>query len=219
MLQLQGKFVILRQTQNPRCNFGFIGRQFEGVCSQTPDPAAVPAAGFDFCAVHESRVGGHSIILGAEIDMLHPDTHEYVEIKTTKCDPGLPAETATSSQLLLPSHQQKIWVQSFWGHVNKLVLGVDTDPTRGRGLITVVHEWDRDQALTGVSAAWKSDTLHHCVWVLDWVRKCLEQEAIEEHEVYWLEQDTRQDGACELTLSRLDPRHAFVTRDVQELLK
>jgi hypothetical protein len=141
---------------------------------------------------------------------------QYVEVKTTKTD-----HATNDMSVLSEAEQKRIWAQCFFARVARLIVGVDECPTRGESSIADVLDFElNDQSFPQVEFAWKEQRLKHVRRILDWVTQCCAQQALEEQQVYWLEQAPRTEfdqSAFNLTLSQIDSAHNFLVEDIMAM--
>lgn len=161
----------------------------------------------EFGVVFKSKLGGHRLIFGAEVDGLDSDGKSYVELKTCRILKD-PSQYKTFYQHKLMS----FWAQSFLAGIPKILVGFRTD----RGIIKSIEYIDVNEIprITRNKATWCPETmLNFGVIFLDW----LKQEMIEssEYQVYKLSFETSVNSQ-EFQLTKLNDYPPFIFDDFKD---
>lgn len=154
----------------------------------------------EFGVVFKSKLGGHRLIFGAEVDGLDVNGSSYVELKTSRVLKDQ-AQCASFYQNKLMS----FWAQSFLAGIPKILVGFRSDS----GMIKSIEYIDVNEIprITRGKVTWCPETmLNFGILLLDWISEQMRQ--LPEDEVYRLSYGGSESD--EITLKRLEGYPAFV---------
>ena len=160
----------------------------------------------EFGVVFRSKLGGHRLIFGAEVDGLDEDGESYVELKTGRILKD-PAQYATF-------YQQKLmtfWAQSFLAGIPKILIGFRSD----RGIVKSIEYIDVNEIprITRGKVTWCPETmLSFGITFLDWLSERMRQ--VEEDCVFRL--SFGGEGCDEIVLQRAVGYPQFVPKEFKD---
>lgn len=132
----------------------------------------------EFGVIFKSKLGGHRLIFGAEVDGLDKDGTSYVELKTCR---------VLKDQSQYPAfYQNKLmsfWAQSFLAGIPKILVGFRSD----RGIVKSIEYIDVNEIprITRGKVTWCPETmLNFGILFFDWLNEQMKQ--FSEDEVFRL---------------------------------
>lgn len=178
---------------NSNLNFNFLQDQFNEPVNTWRE----------FGVVLKSKLGGHRLIFGAEVDGLDETGNSYIELKTSK----ILKDPIQVNQF----YQQKLisfWAQSFLAGIPKILVGFRND----RGIVKsveyiVVNEIPR---ITRGKVTWCPETmLNFGILFLDWLSA--QMKSFSEEKVFRMDCD-----GSTISLSPLNDYPAFVPDEFKD---
>ena len=160
----------------------------------------------EFGVIFKSKLGGHRLIFGAEVDGLDSDGSSYVELKTSRSLKE-PSQYTTFYQQKLIS----FWVQSFLAGIPKILVGFRSD----RGIIKSIEYIDVNEIprITRGKVTWCPETmLNFGIIFLDWLSEHMKN--LPENEVYRLSFSGMESD--EILLNKLDSYSPFIPEEFEE---
>lgn len=126
----------------------------------------------EFGVVFKSKLGGHRLIFGAEVDGLDEDGFSYVELKTGRILKDPNHYTAFYQQKLMT-----FWAQSFLAGIPKILIGFRSD----RGIVKSIEYIDVNEIprITRGKVEWCPETmLNFGIMFLDWLSGQIEEDCV-----------------------------------------
>lgn len=161
----------------------------------------------EFGVVFKSKLGGHRLLFGAEVDGLDSDGKSYVELKTCRILKD-PAQYNTFYQQKLMS----FWAQSFLAGIPKILVGFRSD----RGIVRSIEyiEVNEIPRITRGKVAWCPESmLNFGTIFLDWLKAQMFE--LPENEVYRLSYTTTVNNE-EICLTQLEGYPPFIFDDFKD---
>lgn len=195
--------------------YTYWGHRFEHiVMNSTSDPNETLEKRFnepvstwrEFGVVFKSKLGGHRLIFGAEVDGLDEDGKSFVELKTSRVLKD-PAHYSTF-------YQQKLmtfWAQSFLAGIPKILVGFRSD----RGIVKSIEyiKVDEIPRITRGKVTWCPETmLNFGIIFLDWLSEIMRRN--EENSVYRI--SFSGEGSNEIILRKLFDYPQFIPEDFKD---
>lgn len=111
---------LVKTFYGPMDRFSYFGHKFE---STLLDPGSKVDPNVQFCSVFTANIGGHSLLLGGEVDCLIrvSEKDEYCELKTHK------TLTPSNTTAFIRHKLLATWAQSFLAGVENVVFGFRED--------------------------------------------------------------------------------------------
>lgn len=159
----------------------------------------------EFGVIFKSKLGGHRLIFGAEVDGLDVTGNSYVELKTCRVLKD-PSQYATFYQNKLMS----FWAQSFLAGIPKILVGFRSD----RGMVKSIEfiEVSEIPRITRGKVTWCPETmLNFGILFLDWLSAQMKQ--FSEDEVFRL---SFVGDSGEVILKKLDGISPFVPSEFKD---
>lgn len=194
--------------------FTYWGHRFEHIVMSSSDPSdnldkrsKEPVNTFrEFGVVFKSKLGGHRLIFGAEVDGLDEDGYSYVELKTGRI---LKDQNYYNS-----FYQQKLmtfWAQSFLAGISKILIGFRSD----RGIVKSIEYIDVNEIprITRGKVEWCPETmLNFGIIFFDWLSDQMKQ--LEEDCVFRV--SFGGEGCDEICLRSVSEYPEFVPKDFED---
>lgn len=163
----------------------------------------------EFGVVFKSKLGGHRLIFGAEVDGLDFDESCYIELKTSRILKE-PANIATFYQQKLIS----FWAQSFLAGIPKILIGFRSD----RGIVKSIEYINVNEIprMTRGKVTWCPESmLNFGIIFIDWLKEKMAE--LPENEVYNLSYAGNEDGReSEILLKNLEGYPPFIPTEFTE---
>lgn len=159
----------------------------------------------EFGVVFKSKLGGHRLIFGAEVDGLDTNGTSYVELKTCRVLKDQSQYSAFYQNKLM-----SFWAQSFLAGIPKILVGFRSD----RGIVKSIEyiEVNEIPRITRGKVTWCPETmLNFGILFLDWLSSQMKQ--VPEDDVFRLSFVSDSD---EITLKKLEGYPSFVSSDFKE---
>lgn len=159
----------------------------------------------EFGVVFKSKLGGHRLIFGAEVDGLDTNSASYVELKTCRL---LKDQSQYSS--FYQNKLMSFWAQSFLAGIPKILIGFRSD----RGMVKSIEyiEVNEIPRITRGKVTWCPETmLNFGILFLDWLSSQMKQ--VPEDEVFRL---SFVSDSEEIKLKKLEGYPSFVSSEFKE---
>lgn len=160
----------------------------------------------EFGAVFKSKLGGHRLIFGAEVDGLDEDGNSYIELKTSRV-----LKDSTQYNTFYQQKLMTFWAQSFLAGIPKILVGFRSD----RGIVKSIEYIDVNEIprITRGKVTWCPETmLNFGIIFLDWLKEQMHQ--VEEGCVFNISFNGEDCG--EITFNRLIDYPEFVPKDFKD---
>lgn len=159
----------------------------------------------EFGVVFKSKLGGHRLIFGAEVDGLDTNGTSYVELKTCRV-----LKDQTQYANFYQNKLMSFWAQSFLAGIPKILVGFRSD----RGLVKSIEYIDVNEIprITRGKVTWCPETmLNFGILFFDWLSEQMKQ--FKEEQVFRLSHAGDSD---EITLKQLDGYPPFVPSEFKD---
>lgn len=159
----------------------------------------------EFGVVFKSKLGGHRLIFGAEVDGLDTNGSSYVELKTCRVLKDQSQYSAFYQNKLM-----SFWAQSFLAGIPKILVGFRSD----RGIVKSIEyiEVNEIPRITRGKVTWCPETmLNFGILFLDWISSQMKQ--FPEDEVFRL---SFVGDFGEITLKKLEGYPPFISSEFKE---
>lgn len=194
--------------------FTYWGHRFEHIVMTSTDPtdcldkrSKEPVNTCrEFGVVFKSKLGGHRLIFGAEVDGVDEDGSSYVELKTGRVLKDTGHYNSFYRQKLMT-----FWAQSFLAGIPKILMGFRSD----RGIVKSIEYINVNEIprIIRGKAEWCPETmLNFGIMLLDWLSEQMKQ--FEEDCVFRISFGGA--GCDEICLKRLSDYPEFVPKDFKD---
>lgn len=164
----------------------------------------------EFGVVFKSKLGGHRLIFGAEVDGLDYDGSSYIELKTCRVLKETPQFATFYQQKLI-----SFWAQSFLAGIPKILVGFRSE----RGIVKSIEYIDVNEIprITRGKVTWCPESmLNFGIIFFDWLNAKMKQ--VPEDEVYrisysGIESIENTDNNNEIVFKKLDNYPPFIPKE------
>lgn len=159
----------------------------------------------EFGVIFKSKLGGHRLIFGAEVDGLDENGTSYVELKTCRV-----LKDQIQCSAFYQNKLMSFWAQSFLAGIPKILVGFRSD----RGMIKSIEYIDVNEIprITRGKVTWCPETmLNFGILFLDWLNEQMKQ--LSEDEVFRLSFVGDSD---EIILKKLDNYSPFISSEFKD---